>query len=139
MTKGETKDNTIQRVGAYVGERLAGANKQESALEAGYSDSTAKRPSLIEATQTYQIIVEKILTENASTMHILALSLNDDAKKGLFDTLKPLEKAQIYKIITETNDKLTPKVTVKQTTDAKGNKTTTAWGSNAPLLHEALG
>ena len=139
MNKGETKDNTIQRVGAYVGERLAGANKQESAVKAGYNESTARNPSLIEHTQTYQVIVEKILTENASTMHILALSLNDDAKIGLFDTLKPLEKAQLYKIITETNDKLTPKITVKQTTDSKGNKTTTAWGSNAPALHEAIG
>lgn len=139
MKQGQTSKKAVEHVGEYIDNRLMDANKMKSALMANYSESTARNPSLIERTQAYQETVALILTENTSTMHILARMLNDDAKKGLFDDLKPLEKAQLYKIITETNDKLTPKITVKQSTDAKGNKTSTAWGTNASLLHEALG
>ena len=139
MKQGQTSKKALEHVGKYIDNRLNDANKMKSAVLAGYSEDTARTPSLIERTQAYQETVALILTENSSTMHILARMINEDAKNGLFDNLKPLEKAQLYKIITETNDKLTPKITVKQSTDAKGNKTTTAWGTNASQLHETLG
>lgn len=139
MLKGETKENTIKKVSEYIDSRLSGNNKQDSAIQAGYAPETARKPSLIEHTKTYQVIVDQILTENASTMFYLAHSINEDAKNGLFDKLKPLEKGQLYKIITETNEKLTPKVTIKETQNKDGTVTRTAWGTNSSQLNETLG
>jgi hypothetical protein len=138
MVKGETKANTIEKITNYIDNRLNDNNKQDSAIMAGYSKETAKTPSLIEHTKTYGEIVNKILTENAGTLHILSSSLNKDAQEGKFEALKPLDKAQLYKLITETNDKLMPKVTVKEVQNKDGTVTRTAWGTNASQLNETM-
>lgn len=130
MNRGETKANTIKRVGKYVAHRVAGNNKQESALLADYAPHTARTPSLIESTKTYQEIIERVLTINAESMHILGDSLNNDIKNGVLEKLKPIEKAQIYKVITDINDKLTPKVTVKETQNKDGTISRVLWGTN---------
>lgn len=139
MKSGETKANTIQRAGKYIKERLDGNNKQVSAIRAGYEPTTARNPTLIEMTKTYQELVELVLTENAASMYHLATSMRKMVENGDIDQLKPLEQAQFYKIITDINDKLTPKVTLKESVDAKGNKTRTLWGTNASALRETLG
>lgn len=138
MLQGTNKGDTVRKVSDYIDNRLQGDNKMISAQKAGYSVRTSERPSLIEHTKTYQSIVERILTENATTMLILAQSLNEDAKAGKFDELKPLEKGQLYKIVTETNDKLIPKVTLKESTDKNGNVTRTAWAQNASQVQEVM-
>ena len=138
MLPGTKKADTTRKIVDYIDNRLQGDNKMMSAKKAGYSIETSKKPGLIEHTKTYQSIVERILTENATTMLILAQSLNEDAKAGKFDELKPLEKGQLYKIVTETNDKLIPKVTLKESTDKNGNVTRTAWAQNASQVQEVL-
>ena len=128
----------LPQVTKYVDARLQGANKQESAIMAGYSVQTAKTPSIIEHTKTYQSIVERIITENANTMRMLSTSLNEDAKNGVLDELKPLERGQLYKILVDANDKLIPKVTLKESTDKNGNVTRTAWAQNASQVQEVM-
>ena len=133
-----SRKDAVKNVTNYIHNRVSGMNKQDSAIKAGYAEITARKPTNIEHTKTYQSIVERILTENATTMLILAQSLNEDAKAGKFDELKPLEKGQLYKIVTETNDKLIPKVTLKESTDKNGNVTRTAWAQNASQVQEVL-
>lgn len=138
MIKGQTKADSVRKVGDYVASRLSGANKQESAIQAGYSGTTARIPSLIEHTKIYQSIVQEILTDNANTMRAISKSLKTKAESGELDQLRPLEQGQLYKIITDVNDKLIPKVTLKQSTDKNGNVTRTAWAQNASQVQEVL-
>lgn len=138
MTPGSNKSQTVEKVTKYIQKRVAGVNKQESALQAGYATPTARNPSLIEHTKTYQSIVEKVLTNSANLMLDLTDSLREDMRSGVLEELKPLEKAQIYKIITDSADKLTPKITLKEMTDKNGNVTRTAWAQNASQVQEVM-
>ena len=133
-----SEKDAIKNVSNYIINKASGVNKQESALLAGYSESTAKVPNRIEHTKTYLSIVDQVLTENANIMLFLSASLSNDIADGKLDGLKPIEKAQIYKIITDTNDKLTPKVTVKEVQNKDGTVTRTAWGTNSSQLNETL-
>jgi hypothetical protein len=134
----QLKDSAVKKVTEYIDTKARGANKMESAQRAGYSVNVSRKPSIIEHTKTYQSIVDRILTENAGTMNIIAESLNEDAKNGVLDELKPLERAQLYKIIVDVNDKLIPKVTLKESTDKNGNVTRTAWAQNASQVQEVM-
>lgn len=131
MQKGENKADTMKRVGAYVGERLAGANKQESALVAGYSEQTAKTPSLIENTKAYALTVTRVLASAGANMDKAQEFLRLELEK---DTPNPVI-AQQWAILAQTQAKtmdiLTPKVTVKETKDANGNVTRTSWGTGS--------
>ena len=138
MLPGTKKADTTRKVVDYIGHRLEGDNKMISAQKAGYSVETSKKPGLIEHTKAYQSIVEQILTENASIMLWLSSSIHNDIKEGKLDDLKPVEKGQLYKIITDTNDKLIPKVTLKESTDKNGNVTRTAWAQNASQVQEVM-
>ena len=89
MKRGETKADTFKRVGDYVGSRLAGNNKQESAQGAGYSYETSRKPSLIENTAVYAEIVNKTLASNGVVMLELIESLRADG-------VQDLEKARHY-------------------------------------------
>lgn len=133
-----TKADTVKKVSDYIVNRVSDINKQDSAVLAGYSENTARVPSLIETTQTYKTMIEQVLTLNASTMLHLGNSLREDATNGVLDKLRPIEKGQLYKIITEVNDKLTPKVTLKESTDKNGNITRTAWAQNASQVQEVM-
>jgi hypothetical protein len=133
-----SKEDAVKNVTNYIVNRASGLNKQESALKADYSETTARKPMVVEGTKTYQAIIDQVLTKNANMMLILAQSLYDDMKSDKIDALKPQEKAQIYKIITDTNDKIMPKVTLKESTDKNGNVTRTAWAQNASQVQEVL-
>lgn len=131
MKTGETKTDTIQRVGAYVDHRLAGANKQESAQLAGYSEQTARTPSLIERTKTYALVITEMLDKNTRLMRAMIDSLEQDVESGLFDLLSPKTKVEITHKLAQIHDTLTPKVTIKESKDANGNVTRTSWGTGS--------
>lgn len=133
-----SKEDAVKNVTNYIVNKASGLNKQDSALKAGYSEHTANKPMAIESTKTYQMIIDQVLTKNANMMLLLAQSLYDDMKSDKIDELKPVEKAQIYKIITDTNDKIIPKVTLKESTDKNGNVTRTAWAQNASQVQEVM-
>ena len=139
MKSGDNKGDTIRRVNAYIENRLAGDNKRDSGIKAGYSLETSETPSLIELTNTYGFMVQSVLLDNA-----LVMTDTINEFKATIES-KPVDWDLALKIITvidkqtKVHDTLTPKVTVKQTTDAKGNKTTTAWGTNSAQLSETIG
>ena len=133
-----SQEEAVKNVTNYIINKASGLNKQESALMAGYSEGTSRKPMTIERTKTYQIIVDEVLTQNANMMLWLAQSLHNDMKEGRLDGLKPMERGQLYKIITDTNDKLMPKVTLKESTDKNGNVTRTAWAQNASQVQEVM-
>ena len=138
MITGQKKADTIKKAGDYITHRINGANKQDSAVKAGYAESTARNPTLIERTKAYQVLVDKILIENANTMFYISSNLHKLAASGELNKLREVEQAQIYKIMTDANDKLIPKVTLKQSTDKNGNITRTAWAQNASQVQEVL-
>ena len=59
-----SQEDAQKNVTEYIHSRLAGANKMESALEAGYSETTARKPSLIENTKTFAVVQKQILDKN---------------------------------------------------------------------------
>lgn len=130
--------STVKNVTNYIGHKVAGANKMQSAKMAGYSDAVARRPMQIENTQTYKDIADKILSGNARIMLHLIESLQDDILNGALDSLKPTEKSQILKVQAQVEDIMKPKVTLKQVTDKNGNVTRTAWAQNASQVQEVL-
>lgn len=129
MKNGEPSAKELNHVGAYVEARLVGANKQESALQAGYAQSTARTPSLIERTKAYGIVVTEMLDNNTRLMRAMIDSVEEDIANGVFDLLNPKTKVEIAHKLAQIHDIMTPKVTVKESTDAKGNKTRTIWGT----------
>lgn len=131
MKNGETSSSAVNHVTKYVDNRLAGSNKQESALLAGYSEKTARTPSLIEHTKAYALVVQKMLNKNSTMMAKIMDSVNDDIEEGTIAMLEPQEKVEIAYKIAKIHDILTPKVTIKETTDKDGNKTRTAWGTGS--------
>ena len=129
MKNREPKDSAVQHVGAYLDARLTGANKHESALQAGYSEQTARTPSLIERTKAYGLVITEMLDKHTRLMHAMTDSLQKDVESGLFDLLNPKTKVEIAYKLAQIHDVLTPKVTIKETTDKDGNKTRTLWGT----------
>lgn len=134
MTKGETKADTMERVGTYVDTRLHGANKQESALVAGYSEETARKPSLIEHTKAYALTVTRILSDSADMIDRANQMQRLELEKDTPDPVKAQMWAKLAYFNAQTADILTPKVTIKETTDKDGNRTRSTWGTTgAPL------
>lgn len=134
----EYRASTVKHVTDYIGHKVAGANKMQSAKMAGYSDAVARRPMQIESTQTYKEIADKILSSNARVMLHLIESLEEDMKSGKLSELKPTEKSNILKVQAQVEDIMKPKVTLKQVTDKNGNVTRTAWAQNASQVQEVL-
>lgn len=139
MKIGETKADTFKHVSTYINERISGNNKQKSALKAGYSQSTSERPSLIEMTQTYGLLVQETLLDNQLTLRDTMKELREVIENKPVDWVKALNIAKVAEKQASIHNVLTPKVTIKETTDAKGNKIRTMWGSNAPTLRESGG
>lgn len=98
----------------YVVGLLKGNSKHKSAIDAGYSMTTAHNPSLIERTNTYSVVVKEILDQSALTLQMLHNSIANDVLDGNMEGLDLLTKSQILQRLTDSHVKLTPKVTVKQ-------------------------
>lgn len=134
ITTESAKNNTRK----YLVSRLAGANKQESALSAGYSENVAKQPSLIERTNAYAIQINEILNTNASTLSETMQELRTVILLKPVDWNMALKIADVATKQSKIHDVLTPKVTLKQSTDKNGNVTRTAWAQNASQVQEVL-
>lgn len=136
MQNGQPSDNAIHHVSNYVDHRLAGANKHDSAVQAGYSESTARTPSLIEHTKAYSIVVNDILGKNAALMRKMTDSIGHNVANGDFDSVEIAEQVDIAYKMAKIYDILTPKITVQETTDKDGNKTRKAWGTAGATFNE---
>lgn len=126
----KTKSSTLKHVSEYVDHRTKGTNKQQSALLADYSESTARVPSLIESTQAYALIVTQLLTENGNQMRQIQANLGQYVGRNDADalfTMDILSKTMLR--MGQLEKLLAPQVTVKETTDKHGNKTRSVWGN----------
>ena len=126
------------QVEKYVMSRLADVNKQRSALAAGYSESTARTPSLIESTQRYQEIVKATLDTNARVLQLTLDNVAEELQKDVKDWSKLNLMSQVASKLTGVHTALTPKVTLKESTDKHGNVTRTAWAQNTSQVKEVM-
>jgi len=133
-----SQEDAQKNVTEYIHNRLAGANKMESALVAGYSETTSRRPSLIENTKTYAIVQKQILDKNNTNLFIVQEIVNEALQKEPKDLVMAETASRIGKNLTAIYTALTPKVTLKESTDKNGNVTRTAWAQNASQVQEVL-
>lgn len=75
---------------------------------------TANKPSLVENTNTYGVVVKEILDNNAVMMRNMLTSMFNSVENGDFDELDLDTRSKIMQRVTDVHAKLTPKVTVKQ-------------------------
>lgn len=134
----QLKESAKKKAHSYIGSRIAGENKMESAIQAGYSETVARKPSIIEGTKAYNLVYQQVLEENSQNM----LRIMEDVTESLTKEPKDLVRA---KLASETGKNLTaiytalmPKVTLKESTDKNGNVTRTAWAQNASQVQEVL-
>lgn len=130
MANRKIKDSAVTRVGKYLEGRIAGSNKKDSALMAGYSAQTARTPSLIEQTKAYSVVVTEMLDRNTRIMRAMIDSIEQSVQSGQFDLLHPKIKAEIAYKMAQIHDVMTPKVTVKETQNKDGTISRVLWGTN---------
>lgn len=128
----------MPQVKTYINERLAGANKQESAIKAGYSPAVARNSYLIENTQRYQEKVQVILHNNVDNLSTIMDIYREIINTTPVDLQKAYLVTQIAEKQTKIHDVLTPKITLKESTDKNGNITRTAWAQNASQVQEVM-
>lgn len=128
----------MPQVQKYVEHKLAGANKQDSAIMAGYSEKTARNPTLIESTQRYQDIVRATLDTNAKSLQLILDNVSEELQNDIINWNKLYLMSQVAVKLTGVHTALTPRVTLKESTDKNGNVTRTAWAQNASQVQEVL-
>lgn len=133
-----SQEEAKKNVTEYIHSRLAGANKMKSALEAGYSETTARTPSLIENTKTYAIVQKQILDENNKNLYTIQEIVTEALQKEPRDLVMAETASRIGKNLTGIYTAMMPKVTLKESTDKNGNVTRTAWAQNASQVQEVM-
>jgi hypothetical protein len=128
----------MPQVKKYVENKLAGNNKMQSALMAGYSESSARKPALIEATTRYNEIVKQTLDTNAKVLQLTLDNVSEELHKDEKDWNKLNLMSQVASKLTGVHTALTPRVTLKESTDKNGNVTRTAWAQNASQVQEVM-
>ncbi len=137
MKNGQPNAGAIKHATGYVNERLAGSNKQDSAIRAGYSESSSRKPSLVENTLAYALIVQRILFTNSNQMADAQDELRQVLDNKPVDWVKAQQIANFVSTQTKIHDILTPKITVKETKDAQGNITRQSWGTNGAVMADS--
>lgn len=128
----------LPQVKKYVEHKLAGANKMEAAQMAGYSVATSRNPTLIESTQRYQDIVKATLDTNAKSLQLTLDNVSEELQNDEKDWQKLYLMSQVASKLTSVHTALTPRVTLKESTDKNGNVTRTAWAQNASQVQEVM-
>lgn len=117
----------------YIEQQILGDNKFESALKAHYSENVARKPSIIERTQAYAIIINDILDKNAMMLQVTLDNVNFELHNEVKDWNKIKLMTEVAKNLTNVHSVLTPKVTVKEVQNKDGTTTRTMWGSNSSI------
>jgi hypothetical protein len=117
---------------------LIGDNKQKALIKAGYSETTARNPTLVESTQKYLITQKQILEENSRNLFTIQEVVTEALQKEPKDLNTAKLASDIGKNLTAIYTALTPKVTLKESTDKNGNVTRTAWAQNASQVQEVM-
>lgn len=133
-----SQEEARKNVTEYIHNRLAGENKQESALRAGYSETTARKPTLIESTKAYITVQTQILDKNNKNLYTIQEIVTEALQKDPQDLVTAETASRIGKNLMGIYTALTPKVTLKESTDKNGNITRTAWAQNASQVQEVM-
>lgn len=128
----------MPQVKKYIQARIEGENKMESAITAGYSKAVSRNTNLIESTQRYAVKVQEILHTNIDNVSTILEIYREIINTEPVDLQKAYLATQIAEKQIKIHDVLTPRVTVKESTDKNGNITRVAWGSNSSQLNETL-
>lgn len=128
----------MPQVQKYVEHKLAGANKMEAAQLAGYSVATSRNPTLIESTQRYNDIVKRTLDTNAQSLQLTLDRVSEELQNDVINWNKLYLMSQVAVKLTGVHTALTPRVTLKESTDKNGNITRTAWAQNASQVQEVM-
>lgn len=131
MNNPELRASTVKHVTEYIDERIAGSNKGESAVRAGYSEQTARTPSLIEQTKAYAVVITQVLERNAGSLHATMHEMHEVVTSEPVNWEKALIISKVAEKLANIQDKLTPKITVKETKNADGTTTRTSWGTGS--------
>jgi hypothetical protein len=116
---------TKKRAPVYIENRVAGANKKTSMVAADYTESHARVPSLLEATQVYQRAIQSILGKTTGIV-------NDGVDTFTIDEIAKLpvkERVQVLKQLAEIHKILMPTVKIKEEQLADGSVKRTKWAS----------
>jgi phage terminase small subunit len=133
-----SQEEAQKNVTEYIHNRLAGANKMKSAIEAGYSETTARNPTLIESTKAYMTVQTQILEKNNKNLYTIQEIVTEALQKEPKDLVMAETASRIGKNLTGIYTAMMPKVTLKESTDKNGNVTRTAWAQNASQVQEVL-
>lgn len=133
-----SQEDAQKNVTEYIHNRLAGENKMESAIRAGYSESTARNPTLIESTKAYLTVQTQILDKNNKNLYTIQEIVTEALQKEPKDLVMAETASRIGKNLTGIYTAMMPKVTLKESTDKNGNVTRTAWAQNASQVQEVL-
>lgn len=128
----------MPQVTKYVDARLEGKNKAESAIHAGYSATVANKPSLIELTNRYSMVIQEVLHDNSVSMREVMRHYNKVVQSDPVDWEKAKKIIDVAEKQAKVYDILMPKVTLKESTDKNGNVTRTAWAQNASQVQEVM-
>ena len=110
----------------------------EAAQMAGYSVATSRNPTLIESTQRYNEIVKQTLDTNAKSLQLTLDNVSEELQNDEKDWQKLYLMSQVASKLTSVHTALTPRVTLKESTDKNGNVTRTAWAQNASQVQEVM-
>ena len=128
----------MPNVDDYIKNRLIGENKMNSALKADYSDNVSRKPSIIENTQRYAVRIQEILHTNSESLQEVMKEYQEIIANKPVDWIKAKQAIDVAEKQTRVHDILTPKVTLKESTDKNGNVTRTAWAQNPSQVQEVM-
>lgn len=128
----EVSEDKIKRAREYIELKKKGMNKHDALIAMGFSESTAKSPSIVENTKAYQVAVEQILNKNKASMGILSSSIEQKlADEQLLDKMSVHEVAQLHKVLADIHKIMTPQVTIKEEQMKDGTTKRTVWGQGS--------
>ena len=122
---GANEVTNIVRTREYVNQRVAGTNKRQAALLAGYSHNKANSVSLLEKTNGYKLAINRIL-DTTSTLILDSLEATTLME---INALPVKERITVLKQLAEIHKILMPTVKIKDETMKDGTVKTTKWQS----------
>jgi len=117
----------IKRATKYIKAKASGLSKIDAMRLAGYSESTARVPQLLESREAYQVALERMTSKNMLNIQTIADRVADDIASDKFIDSRLSDKVDIMRELVDMQVKLSPVAKMVQSTDKDGNTTTSKW------------
>lgn len=125
MQKKITTTKAVSKSKEYIKAKASGMSKRDALIYAGYSESTARVPNIMEKTAGYQIALQQIIASNAETLNMSTQQFTQRVLAGELNLTTMKDHADILTKLVKVHDTLNPKVKVEQ--DSDGNTKATKW------------